>query len=55
MPGPQTTGSAAFCMGSQRGFYLPDGFKDAAPYLVVLLMLAIKPNGLFRETLLKKV
>ena len=37
------------------GFYLPEGFKDIAPYIVVLLMLTIKPNGLFGEKLRKKV
>ena len=37
------------------GFYLPEGFKDVAAYVVVLLMLIIKPNGLFGETLRKKV
>jgi branched-chain amino acid transport system permease protein len=37
------------------GFYLPEGFKDIAPYVVVLLMLMIKPNGLFGEKLRKKV
>ena len=34
---------------------MPDGFKDTAPYIVVLLMLMIKPNGLFGEKLRKKV
>ena len=37
------------------GFYLPSGFKDTAPYIVVLLMLVLKPNGLFGEKLRKKV
>ncbi|MGH8849009.1 MAG: branched-chain amino acid ABC transporter permease, partial [Polaromonas sp.] len=37
------------------GFYLPDGFKDVAAYVVVLIMLMVKPNGLFGEKLLKKV
>jgi branched-chain amino acid transport system permease protein len=37
------------------GFYLPTGFKDIAPYVVVLLMLWFKPNGLFGEKLRKKV
>lgn len=37
------------------GFYLPEGFKDVAAYVVVLLMLALKPNGLFGETMRKKV
>ncbi|TMH13395.1 MAG: branched-chain amino acid ABC transporter permease [Betaproteobacteria bacterium] len=40
---------------SLSGFYLPDGFKDTAAYIVVLVMLVIKPNGLFGETLRKKV
>ena len=40
---------------SLSGFYLPDGFKDTAAYIVVLVMLVIKPNGLFGEKLRKKV
>ena len=40
---------------SLSGFYLPEGFKDVAAYVVVLLMLVVKPNGLFGETLRKKV
>lgn len=37
------------------GFYLPEGFKDIAPYLLVLIMLAVRPNGLFGESMRKKV
>jgi branched-chain amino acid transport system permease protein len=37
------------------GFYLPEGFKDIAAYVVVLLMLVIKPNGLFGGSVRKKV
>jgi branched-chain amino acid transport system permease protein len=37
------------------GFYLPDGFKDIAAYVVVLLMLMVRPNGLFGDKLRKKV
>ena len=40
---------------SLSGFYLPEGFKDIAAYVVVLLMLMVKPNGLFGEALRKKV
>ncbi len=40
---------------SLSGFYLPEGFKDIAAYIVVLLMLMVKPNGLFGEKLRKKV
>lgn len=37
------------------GFYLMEGFKDVAAFVVVLLMLVFKPNGLFGERLAKKV
>ena len=37
------------------GFYLPEGFKDVAAYIVVLIMLMVMPNGLFGERLVKKV
>src|SRR5918995_746135 len=40
---------------SLSGFYLPQGFKDIAAYIVVLVMLMVKPNGLFGEKLRKKV
>ena len=40
---------------SLSGFYLPEGFKDIAAYVVVLVMLMVRPNGLFGERLRKKV
>jgi branched-chain amino acid transport system permease protein len=40
---------------AMAGFYLPEGFKDIAAYVVVLVMLVVKPNGLFGEKLRKKV
>jgi branched-chain amino acid transport system permease protein len=40
---------------SLSGFYLPDGFKDTAAYIVVLLMLMVMPNGLFGQVTRKKV
>ena len=40
---------------SLSGFYLPEGFKDIAAYVVVLVMLVVRPNGLFGEKLRKKV
>ena len=40
---------------STAGFYLPEGFKDVAAYVVVLIMLVVRPNGLFGEKLRKKV
>jgi branched-chain amino acid transport system permease protein len=40
---------------SLSGFYLPEGFKDIAAYIVVLVMLVVLPNGIFGEKLRKKV
>lgn len=37
------------------GFYLPQGWKDVAPYLVLLVMLLVKPEGLFGALGRKKV
>ena len=37
------------------GFYLPEGFKDVAAYVVVLIVLLVWPSGIFGETIRKKV
>jgi branched-chain amino acid transport system permease protein len=37
------------------GFYLPQGWKDVAPYVVLLIMLLVKPEGLFGALGRKKV
>jgi len=55
LPGAIVGGLIIGVVESLAGFYLPVGFKDVAPYLVVLLMLWFKPNGLFGEKLRKKV
>jgi branched-chain amino acid transport system permease protein len=55
LPGAIVGGLVIGLVESFSGFYLPDGFKDTAAYIVVLLMLMLKPNGLFGETLRKKV
>jgi len=55
LPGAIVGGVAIGIIESLSGFYLPDGFKDIAAYVVVLLMLVVKPNGLFGEQLRKKV
>jgi branched-chain amino acid transport system permease protein len=55
LPGAIIGGLIIGVVESLSGFYLPDGFKDIAPYLVVLAMLWFKPNGLFGEKLRKKV
>jgi branched-chain amino acid transport system permease protein len=55
LPGAIVGGLVIGLVESFAGFYLPDGFKDTAPYIVVLVMLMVKPNGLFGEKLRKKV
>ena len=55
LPGAIVGGLVIGIVEAFAGFYLPDGFKDTAPYIVVLLMLMLKPNGLFGDTLRKKV
>lgn len=55
LPGAIVGGLVIGIVESMSGFYLPDGFKDVAAYVVVLIMLMVKPNGLFGEKLRKKV
>jgi branched-chain amino acid transport system permease protein len=55
LPGAIVGGLVIGIVESMSGFFLPEGFKDIAAYVVVLLMLAIAPNGLFGERLAKKV
>ena len=55
LPGAIVGGLVIGIVESLSGFYLPQGFKDTAAYIVVLIMLMVKPNGLFGEKLRKKV
>ncbi len=55
LPGAIAGGLVIGLVESLSGFYLPEGFKDTAPYVVVLIMLMVKPNGLFGEKVRKKV
>jgi len=55
LPGAIVGGLVIGIVESLSGFYLPEGFKDVAPYVVVLVMLVVRPNGLFGEKLRKKV
>ena len=55
LPGAIAGGLIIGVVESLSGFYLPEGFKDVAAYIVVLIMLMVKPNGLFGEKLRKKV
>ena len=55
LPGAIVGGLVIGLVESFSGFYLPEGFKDIAAYVVVLIMLAVKPNGLFGDSMHKKV
>ena len=55
LPGAIVGGLIIGIVESMSGFFLPEGFKDIAAYVVVLIMLMVKPNGLFGEKLSKKV
>ena len=55
LPGAIVGGLIIGIVESLSGFYLPEGFKDTAAYIVVLIMLMVKPNGLFGERVGKKV
>jgi branched-chain amino acid transport system permease protein len=55
LPGAIVGGLVIGIVESLSGFYLPPGVKDVSAYIVVLLMLMVRPNGLFGEKLRKKV
>jgi branched-chain amino acid transport system permease protein len=55
VPGAIAGGLIIGVVESLSGFYLPEGFKDVAAYIVVLIVLMVRPHGLFGEQLRKKV
>jgi len=55
LPGSIVGGMIVGVVEALSGFYMPEGFKDIAAYVVVLIMLMVRPNGLFGEKLRKKV
>ncbi len=55
LPGAIVGGLIIGLVEAFAGFYLPEGFKDIAAYIVVLIVLVVMPNGLFGEKLRKKV
>lgn len=55
LPGAIVGGVIIGVVESLAGFYLPEGFKDISAYVLVLIMLALMPHGLFAERLAKKV
>jgi branched-chain amino acid transport system permease protein len=55
IPGALVGGLIIGVIEVMAGFYLPVGWKDVAPYLVLLLVLLLKPEGLFGALGKKKV
>jgi len=55
VPGAVLGGLIIGVVEALAGFYLPEGFKDVAAYVVVLVVLLVWPSGIFGETGRKKV
>ena len=55
VPGSIVGGLIIGVVEQLAGRYLPEGFKDIAAYVVVLIVLMVKPSGIFGETMRKKV
>jgi branched-chain amino acid transport system permease protein len=55
VPGAIVGGLIIGVVEALAGFYMAEGFKDVAAYVVVLLVLMVKPSGIFGETVAKKV
>jgi len=55
LPGAIVGGLVIGIVEALSGFFLPEGFKDVMAYVVVLVMLTIRPTGLFGERIRKKV
>src|SRR6516225_5898223 len=55
IPGAVVGGVLIGVIESMAGFYLPEGWKDVAPYVVLLLVLLLRPEGLFGLPMRKKV
>lgn len=55
LPGALVGGVIIGVVEALAGFYLPEGVKDVSAYVLVLVMLMVRPHGLFGERLSKKV
>jgi branched-chain amino acid transport system permease protein len=55
VPGAIAGGLIIGVVEALAGFYLPEGFKDIAAYIVVLVVLMVRPHGLFGGAARKKV
>ncbi|MCL4745245.1 MAG: branched-chain amino acid ABC transporter permease [Burkholderiaceae bacterium] len=55
IPGAIVGGLIIGVVEALAGFYLPEGFKDVAAYVLLLVVLALRPQGLFAQSAAKKV
>lgn len=55
IPGAIVGGLVIGIVEALAGFYLPEGFKDVAAYVLLLFVLALRPQGLFGQAIAKKV
>ncbi len=55
IPGAILGGLIIGIVEEMAGFYLPEGFKNVAAYIVLLLVLMVRPQGLFGVDLRKRV
>lgn len=55
LPGAIVGGLVIGVVEALAGFFLPEGAKDVTPYVLLLVVLALMPHGLFGERLAKKV
>jgi len=55
IPGALVGGLVIGVAETLSGFYLPEGFKDVAAYILLLVVLMVRPAGLFGLNLRKKV
>ncbi|MCZ8132703.1 MAG: branched-chain amino acid ABC transporter permease [Steroidobacteraceae bacterium] len=55
IPGAIVGGLVIGIVEALAGFYLPEGFKDVAAYVVLLVVLLLKPEGIFGHVRKKKV
>lgn len=55
IPGAVVGGIIIGVIETLAGFYLPPGFKNVAAYIVLLVVLVVRPQGLFGEKTGKRV
>jgi branched-chain amino acid transport system permease protein len=55
IPGALVGGVIIGILQTLAGFYLPEGWKNVVPYIILLSVLLLKPEGLFGSIGRKKV